>query len=499
MKLKVEIINIETGFNPVVTINHRDAIKYDLHPSDRVLVETVGKKRKRKLITGVDVIMTDRAVKQGEIGVLLEAVNALSLKGGDTVDIHPAPKPESLKYIRKKMHGEQLSARELERIVRDIVAGALTEVELTYFVAAVAMQDLNLEEVTALTKAVAKTGSTFKAPRKPVADKHSIGGIPGNRTTMIVIPIVAAFGLIVPKTSSRAITSPAGTADTMETLCDVELGLKEMEKVIGKTGACIIWGGSLGLAPADDRIIRVEKPLSIDAPGLMLSSVMAKKFSVGATHVLIDIPFGKTAKAEKRFEAEELRQHFLTLGKLLGMELVVMITDGRQPIGRGIGPVLEARDVLAVLKNEQDAPEDLREKSLELAAEMLEFCGGVKHGAGYEVAKDILESGSAWRKMQEIIQAQGPAKEEFRLGHKRAKLLAHRSGTVRAIDNKDISKIARMAGAPITKGAGLYLHKKVGDKVKKGEALYTAYADSAEKIRHVRKYHDELMPYTIGY
>jgi len=499
MKLKVQVINIETGFSPIVIINHRDAIKYDLHPSDRVLVETVGKKTKKNVITGVDVIMKDGAVKQGEIGVLLEAATALNVKKGDTVDIHPAPKPESLKYIRKKMHGEQLSAHELERIVRDIVAGVLTEVELAYFVAAVAMHELNLEEVTALTKAVAKTGSTFNTHRKPVADKHCIGGVPGNRTTMIVIPIVAAFGLIIPKTSSRAITSPAGTADTMETLCNVELGLKDMQRVVEKTGACIVWGGSLGLAPADDRIIRVEKPLSIDAPGMMLSSVMAKKFSVGATHVLIDIPFGKTAKAEKRFDAEELRQHFLTLGKLLGMQLTIMITDGRQPIGRGIGPVLETRDVLSVLKNDADAPGDLREKSLKLAAEMLEFCGGVKRGAGYEMAKDILESGSAWRKMQEIIQAQGPSKEEFRLGHMRAKLLAHRSGTVRAIDNKDISKIARMAGAPITKGAGLYLHKKVGDKVKKGEALYTAYADSAEKIRHVRKYHNELMPYTIGY
>ena len=496
MKLKVNLVSIETGFNPVVTINHKDAIKYDLHPSDRVLVETVGKKKEQKLIAGVDVIMTDRSVKQGEVGVLIETAEQLGLKNKNIVDIPPAPKPESLKYIKKKMEGRQLGPREVEKIVRDIVDGVLTEVELAYFVGAVGQHDLNLEEVTALTKAIAKTGRRFKTPRKPVADKHSIGGVPGNRTTMILVPIVAAFGLVVPKTSSRAITSPAGTADTMETLCRVELSMEEMEKVVAKTGACLAWGGSLGLAPADDRIIRVEKPMSLDTPSLMLSSVMAKKFSVGATHVLIDIPYGKTSKAEKRIHAEELRLHFLTLGKLLGMDTQVVITDGRQPIGRGIGPMLEARDVLAVLQNKKDAPTDLREKSLRLAAEMLEFCGGVKKGAGYEVAKDILESGSAWHKMQEIIAAQGPS-EKFYLGRVRAQLAASRSGTIRAIDNKDISKIARMAGAPITKGAGLYLHKKVGDKVKKGEILYTAYADSAEKIRHVKRYHEELQPYTI--
>jgi len=494
MKLRVKSVDIETGFNPVVTINHHDALKYDLHPGDRVLIETA--RKRRSLIASVDVLMTGRSIKEGEIGLLLEATSALQVRSGDTVDVHPAPKPESIRFIKEKMGGKRLSARQLERIVRDINGGVLTEVELAYFVAAVSMRGLNLEETAALTRAVARTGKRFSAGKKPVADKHCIGGIPGNRTTMIVVPIIAAFGMTMPKTSSRAITSPSGTADTMEVLCNVELSLPEMARVVGETGACIAWGGTLGLAPADDRIIRVEKPMSVDAPGLMLSSVMAKKYSVGATHVLIDIPYGPTAKVTRRFQAEELREHFLTIGKLLGMQLSVLITDGRQPIGRGIGPVLEARDVLAVLQNKPNAPADLREKSLRLAAELLEFAGGVKRGVGYEVARDILLSGSAWSKMREIIAAQGAVKE-VHLGTRRAKLLARRSGTVKAIHNKALSKLARMAGAPITKGAGLYLEKKVGDQVKKGETLYTAYADSAEKIRHVKQYHEELQPYTI--
>ncbi len=496
MKLRVKNLEIETGFSPVVTINHADALRYDLHPGDRVLLETTRGKR-RRLIASVDVLMTGHSIRKGEVGLLLEATSALGVKSGALVDVHPAPKPESLTFIKKKMNGQRLSARQLERVVRDINDGVLTEVELAYFVAAVAMQGLNLEEVAFLTKAVARTGKRFSAGKRPITDKHCIGGIPGNRTTMIVVPIIAAFGMTMPKTSSRAITSPSGTADTMETLCNVELSLQDMARVVEKTNACIAWGGTLGLAPADDRIIRVEKPMSVDAPGLMLSSVMAKKYSVGATHVLIDIPYGPTAKVARRFEAEELREHFLTIGKILGMELSVLITDGRQPIGNGIGPVLEARDVLAVLQNKPNAPADLREKALHLSAELLEFAGGVRRSVGYEVARDILLSGSAWKKMQEIIAAQGAAKEEFRLGTRRAKLLAPKSGTVKVIDNKAISKLARIAGAPITKGAGLYLHKKLGDRVKKGEPLYTAYADSAEKIRHVKQYHDELQPYTI--
>ncbi|MBR9692369.1 AMP phosphorylase [Candidatus Woesearchaeota archaeon] len=496
MKLKVRLVGIETGFTPVVTINHLDAIRYDLHPRDRVTVETIGK-GKRKVIAAVDVISTDKSIKQGEVGVLVEVTEELSLKEGDIVDIHPAPKPDSLKYIKRKMDGEALSARELDRIVKDIVAGSLSEVELSFFVAAVVMNPLSLEEITGLTRALTRNGSRFSTKKRPVVDKHCIGGIPGNRTTMIVVPILAAFGLTLPKTSSRAITSPAGTADTMETLADVELSLEKMEKVVAETGACIAWGGSLGLAPADDRIIRIEKPMSIDASGLMLSSVMAKKFSVGATHILIDIPYGRSAKVSSRFKAEELKQHFLSLGTLLGMKLTVMLTDGNQPIGNGIGPVLETRDVLAVLQNKPDAPQDFKEKSLRLAAELLEFAGGLSKRASYEVAKDVLESGSAWKKMQEIIAAQGPPKEQFKLGHLRTKLLATHAGTVKSIDNKAISKLARLAGAPITKGAGLYLHKKVGDKVKKGEPLYTAYADSTEKIRHVKLYHEELKPYRV--
>lgn len=495
MKLKVRRINIETGFTPVVTINHKNALLYDLHAHDRVLVETTTKKRKR-CIAVVDLINTDNTIKEGTIGILTETNNMLEVKNGSIVDVHPAEKPEAVTLIRKKMEGGSLSEKEYDCIVKAIVEGTLTEIELTYFVSAIAIRGLDMEEISFLTKSVARNGSRFITKKRPIIDKHCIGGVPGNRTTMIVVPILTAFGLTVPKTSSRAITSPAGTADTMEALANVSLDLTKMKRVVRSTGGCIAWGGTLGLAPADDKIIRIEKPMTIDAPGLMLSSVMAKKFSVGATHVIIDIPYGKGAKVQTKKRGEELKRHFLMLGKLLGMKMKVLLTDGRSPIGRGIGPVLEARDVLAVLKNKPNAPQDLRNKSLHLAAEMLEFSGSVRKGAGYEVARDILESGSAWKKMDEIITAQGRVKIPS-LGRKSVEISSKCQGRVIEIDNKAISKLARIAGAPVTKGAGLYLYKKVGDTVRKGELLYTVYADSADKLRHVRLYNDKLKPYVI--
>ncbi|RME31807.1 AMP phosphorylase [Candidatus Woesearchaeota archaeon] len=494
MKLRVKTIPFETGFTTVVAINNRDALRYDLHPGDRVIVETT-RSPMRQCIAVVD-ITDGTTLRAGTLGLFTEVARELGVSTGDTVSVHPAPKPDSLHLIKQKMRGVRLQMRDFDCIVKDIVAGALTEVELTYFVCAAALNELSLEETSYLTQAIARNGSRYKTKKYPVADKHCIGGIPGNRTTLIVVPILAACGLTIPKTSSRAITSPAGTADTMEVLCNVSLTLPEMRKVMQRVGACITWGGAIGLAPADDKIIRIEKPLSLDVVGLMLSSVMAKKFSVSATHVLIDIPYGRTAKVTTKARAEELRQHFLSIGKLLGMQLTVVLTDGRQPIGNGVGPVLEARDTLQVLRGEPGAPRDLREKSLMLAGHLLEFVGHVPKGEGYTVAKDVLDTGKAWKKMQEIIAAQG-AHAQPRLGRHSCVIRATKGGRVREIDNKAIAKLARMAGAPITKGAGIDLHKKVGAKVVPREPLYTAYADSREKLAQVKRYDRILAPYHI--
>jgi thymidine phosphorylase len=293
---------------------------------------------------------------------------------------------------------------------------------------------------------------------------------------MIVVPIVAAYGLLCPKTSSRAITSPAGTADTMEVFAHVNLDNQRLHEIVRAQRGCLACGGTARLAPADDILISVERPLSIDSPGQMVASILSKKVACGSTHLLIDIPAGPTAKVRSMKEAMTLRKLFEYVGDRMGLGIQVIITDGRQPIGRGIGPVLEARDVMQVLSNDPDAPHDLREKSLQLAGRMLEFEPDVRGGQGYEIARNIIDSGRALQKMQDIIDAQGRQTETFAPGQLIHEVRAQDDGVVADIDNFSVAKIARLAGAPMDKGAGIFLCKKLGDPVVMGDVLYRIHA-----------------------
>ena len=272
------------------------------------------------------------------------------------------------------------------------------------------------------------------------------------------------MGFMIPKTSSRAITSPAGTADTMEVLARVDLSVDEMREVVNACHGCLVWGGHVNLSPADDILISVERPLSLDTREQMVASIMSKKLAAGSTHLLLDLPVGPSAKLTKAMEAMRLRKLFEFVGDHFGISVEVVTTDGRQPIGNGIGPVLEARDVMAVLGNEPDAPADLREKSLRLAAHLLEYDPELRGGAGYARAGELLESGAALKQMQKIIEAQGPTVCRTDLGTLTADMSASRDGVVEAIDCLCLNRLARTAGAPIDKGAGIKVFKKIGDR-----------------------------------
>ncbi len=482
MKFKVKDMDIATGGILVVILNNGDARRLDLHSGDRILVKDHGK----EVTCILDISESRKAVPEGRIGLFEEVLDRLKVKDGSLITIGFTGKPESVKYIRDKLHGKHLSNQELYHIIDDITHDRLTVIEKTYFVAGSFTNGLSNEEIVGLAKAMVETGKKLKFGRV-TCDKHSIGGVPGNRTTMIVVPIAAAAGLTVPKTSSRAITSPAGTADTMECLAKVELTEKKIREVVKKTGACIVHGGAMNLAPADDKIIEVEHPLSIDAEGQLLASVMAKKYSVSANHVLTDIPMGKGTKAGTWKEAKHLKKMFQLIGRKLGMDVKVIITDGSQPVGNGIGPLLEAEDVMSVLRNDPRAPEDLKEKSLMMAGRLLEMAGKCRRGGGAKVAREILESGRALRKMNQIIDAQGRQKK-LKLGEFRHPVRCQKTGRVKEIDNEVIAKAARIAGAPDDKGSGLYLEKKVDDLAMKGEVLYTVYAESDFKLGLVKEF-----------
>ncbi|MBT6774224.1 AMP phosphorylase [Candidatus Woesearchaeota archaeon] len=491
LKFKVKDMDIATGGTLVVILNAKDAHLLDLHSGDRILVKT----NKKEQVCILDISESQKAVPEGKIGLFEEVLDRLDLKNNQIVKIKFTGKPESVKHIRSKLYGKRLSYTELLHIIDDITHDRLTDIEKTYFVAAGFIEGWNNEEVVDMTRAMVKTGYKLKFPGVTL-DKHCIGGVPGNRTTMIVIPIIAAAGFTIPKTSSRAITSPAGTADTMECLARVELPEGKIKNIVKKSKACIVHGGSMNLAPADDKIIEVEHPLSIDAEGQLLASVMAKKFSVSANHVLIDIPMGKQVKVKNWKQAKHLKKMFKLIGRKLGMNVKVMITDGTQPIGNGIGPFLEAMDVMQVLKDDILAPQDLKHKSLMLAGTLLEMTGKYRKGKGLKVAREILESGKAHKKMNEIIAMQGKQKK-VNIGSYQHIVKSTTIGRVKEIDNEVIAKIARMAGAPQDKGSGLYINKKVHHPIKKGEVLYTIYAENEFKLGLAKEFAKKNHGYLI--
>ncbi len=482
MKLAVKDMDIATGGIIIAVLNEKDAAELDLHPEDRIRI----KKGKKGITAIIDIAESKKAVPPKKIGLFEESLDLLKAKNNDKVAITLEEKPKSVQYIRKKLNRKKLNYAEFGEITRDIVNNKLSHIELTHFVAACYTQGLSMKETVALTKAMVDSGKRMKLAGK-IMDLHCIGGVPGNRTTMIIVPIIAASGLKIPKTSSRAITSPAGTADTMETLAKVDLSFTKMRHVIEKVNGCIVWGGAISLAPADDKIIRIEYPLSIDAEGQLIASVMSKKYSVSSKYLLIDIPVGKTTKAKTKKDAARLKQKFEKIGKQLGIKVKVITTNGSQPIGNGIGPVLEAKDCLAVLKNSKKMPLDLKEKSVMMAGLLLEMGGKAKKGKGKEKALAILESGLAHKKMMQIIKAQGKMKTP-QLGKETYDYRANKNGKIVEMDNEDIAKIARLAGAPKDTGAGLYLYKHVSDKAKKGEKIFTIYAESKAKLKHAKKF-----------
>jgi thymidine phosphorylase len=346
---------------------------------------------------------------------------------------------------------------------------------------------MGIAETVSLTQAMVAEGTRLRWPQQRVLDKHCIGGVPGNRTTLIVVPIVAALGLTIPKTSSRAITSPSGTADTMETLAPVALDVASMRKVVEAEGGCIVWGGSVNLSPVDDILIRVERPLDLDSEAQMIASVISKKVAAGSTYALIDIPVGPTAKIRSEAAANTLAAHLVEVGRTLGLDVEVAVTDGTQPVGRGIGPALEARDVLAVLRNEPQAPADLRERALDLAGRILEHAGGAAPGHGAALARAVLDDGRAWRKFQAIALAQGGLREPV-VARQCHMIEADAAGTLARIDNRRLARIAKLAGAPRAPGAGVDLLAAVGSRVQAGQPLYAVHAESPGELAYALDY-----------
>ena len=413
------------------------------------------------IVASLDVV-TSNILLPDEIGLSNTAAEKLNISDGDILDVSHLEDIISLNHLRAKIYNHKLDYHAYQEIITDVVRGDYSNIHLSAFITACAGDRMDVDEIANLTKAMVCSGIQLKWDKAIVMDKHSIGGLPGNRTTPIVVSIVAAFGLSMPKTSSRAITSSAGTADTMEVLTDISLSPEQIKKVVKKEGGCFVWGDAARLSPADDILIKVEKALDIDSEGQLIASVLSKKAAAGSTHVVIDMPVGETAKVRSRKTAQLLKKHFEVIGKDIGLAIKVVITDGSQPVGKGIGPVLEAIDVLSILRRELKAPNDLKDRAVLLAGELLELSGKVTPGNGIKTATELLESGKAYTKFKAICLAQGRFTEPV-IAKYSHKIHSEKNGTLIRIDNRKIAKLAKLSGAPEYKASGILLNVHLGD------------------------------------
>lgn len=437
--------------------------------------------------------ITGDLLAPGESGVSEAAWIRLGAKEGADIAVSHSRPLDSLSRVRAKVYGQRLTNAGFTEIMGDIVGGRYSDIHLSSFITACSARGLDRDEIIGLTRAMVTVGERLAWGVTPVVDKHCVGGLPGNRTTPIIVAIVTVCGLTMPKTSSRAITSPAGTADTMETLAPVDLDLAAMRRVVDQEGGCVVWGGAVDLSPADDTLIRVERALDLDSEGQLVASVLSKKAAVGSTHLVLDLPVGPTAKVRSAADADSLGTHLLDVAQALGLDARIVRSDGRQPVGRGIGPALEARDVLAVLQGAPEAPLDLRSRAITLAGALLELGGAAVEGTGIDMADAVLSDGRAWAKFQAICEAQGGLQTPPNSSH-RQPILAEGAGRVAAIDNRRLAKAAKLAGAPDAKAAGLELHAPLDQDVERDTPLFTIHAETRGELAYALEYIESHPP-----
>ena len=494
MLLTVELTDIETDEAMLYT---GDAAGIGIRSQERISLTP----EKTGTLHVIRTAVSKTAGTKGIIYLSRKTGKKFRLSTSDTVEVKRAPLPKSIPAIRKKIAGGELTADEIAAVVQETTAGILTGGEITAYLTAAEINGMTMEETEALTREMVASGESIVFDAKPIVDHHSIGGVPGNKVTLVVVPILAAAGLTVPKTCSRAITGAGGTADLMEAVANVTFSAQEIKAMTEKAGAVIVWGGGVNFAPADDIFIVYEKPLKIDSRSQMIASILAKKKAAGADICIMDIPVGPGTKIRDEAEGRDLAKAFADLGRRLGMKIESALTYGGAPIGRTIGVNLEVAEALRTLEDGITTG-SLAEKSLILAGMGLELAGKAAEGDGVRMAKELLESGKALEKMKDIIEVQGGDRNvtsaDLKPGVYSWDCVSPSSGVVLTVMNRVFVDIARAAGSPADHGAGIYFHKKPGQHVEKGEKLYTVYADNEAKLKDAVEIAEEHMPVTVG-
>lgn len=478
-------LDISTGDPLVVVIHTQDAYQYGITKDRNVNFCW------RDICLFVSVDFSDTQVAPGEIGMFQEVWSRYRIPANDMVSVEIPETPHSMDGIRKKLRGERLNYEEIYGIISDIAKRRLSTIETTYFAASSYSPGFDEEEIYDMTKAMAETGDVLDFsggdPTRKIVDKHSIGGIPSKGVTPVLVPIVSTFGLTVPNTSTRSITTPAGTSDMLEVVMPVALTKEQILETVKKENACLVWGGCMELAPADDVLINVERPLHMESYDKFMVSIIAKKLAMKITHLIIDLPYGKGAKVESMEQVQEVKEGFDRLAKRFGIVLDLFPRESFGPDGYGVGPLLEIRDVLRIFERSPERPIALEGLIIEMAGRLLELAGAVPQGSGIVEARGKLENGEAADKFWKIAFAQGAKRKvdssELMPGEFTTTIVAEKGGMISRIGNKEVVKVARSLGAPLIKEAGMYFHKLVGDNVNAGENLVTLHATNPERLQ----------------
>lgn len=488
--MKAKILEFDTKAE-VVVINHEEEDPRDAQTN----LAQIRYDNKKRLVQ----VIKSEMVTKGDIGIPSRLAKELGIEENSQVSIIARRKPISIPIIKKKYEGAVWSYDDVRIIIEDIYQGNISDQEMTMFTLAMQYESLSIDETEYLTRGFTIHSETIDFD-EPVYDKHSIGGIPGNKVSLLIVPIVAAAGLLIPKTSSRAITSPSGTADTFEVLCNVNFTADEIQEIAPKTRGMLVWGGQLNLAPVDSEIIkRVERPLSLDPESVIIASILSKKLSTGVKNMVLDMPVGSETKMPTREEAQNLSRLFIEIGRRVGIQVETALTYAEQPVGHAIGPALEAREAIQTL--EGNGPRSVLEKSVELAGILFEQAGLASRGMGANMAHEIVKSGKALSKFHEIVHAQGGAAsvkpEDVEVGQYTAKILAKDDGYISRISNSQIKAMAAALGCPSDKKSGMILKRKQGEFVKKGDMIMELYTTRESALDRAIQIGNVKAPWTL--
>lgn len=491
-------LDIRTGEVMIALINEQDAAEYGITIGDKISLEFSGKEK--PIVVTVDT--TDSLVEEGEIGFFEDVWDKYHIKFGEVVKLTFVSPSKAVEGIRKKLLGGKLTYEEIYVIIKEIASNELGKTLTTYYAAAGYSPGFDEEEMFYMTKSMAETGDVLKF-EGIVADKHSIGGVAGKGITPLVVPIVACIdGLIVPNTSTRAVTSASATTDMLEVIMPMSFTKEQLEAMILKHKVFMVWGGGLDLAPADDKIIQVQKPLGIESIDKFVASIVAKKIAQGVNHVIFDVPVGEGAKIETEEEFLRVKTTFERVCAKFNINVQIFRRDVRGIDGFAVGPSLECREFLRVYERHEKRSLTLEDDALNIAGSLIELCKKAPKGEGYKIAKQLLDNGKAYEKLKQIVTAQGGnpniSSENLELGGITWDYLSPQDGTIKGIINKKVFEVCRSLGNPRIKEAGMYFHKTVGDKVSKGEPLVTLYSTTDSRMQLAQKVVEDVSIFTFN-